>query len=70
MNKLIVKVKPNKKASRIVSINGNELIVELKAQPIEGRANRELLKLLKQYFKKNYRIVSGFNSKTKILEEY
>ncbi len=68
MNKLIVHVKPNKKVSRIVSMNGNELIVELSAKPVEGEANKELLKLLKKELGYNYRIVKGFRSRIKFLE--
>ncbi|MCD6589743.1 YggU family protein [Candidatus Woesearchaeota archaeon] len=69
MNKLIVRVKPGKRENRIISSNNNELVVEIAAPPVDGRANIELLKFLSKHFKKKFRIVSGHNSRIKILEE-
>jgi len=43
-------------------------IVYLKSQPEKGKANLELLKILKKYFKKEVRIKKGFTSKEKIVE--
>jgi uncharacterized protein (TIGR00251 family) len=61
----IVKVKPSKPKSKIIGMNKNILIIELNAKPIDGEANKELLKFLKEYYKHDFTIVSGLKSKTK-----
>ena len=62
-----VRVKPNSKKQDIKKEN-NILTVYLKSQPEKGKANQELLKLLKKHFKRDVRIKSGFTSKNKIIE--
>ena len=47
---------------------GEVYFVKLKSMPDEGRANLELVKVLKNYFKKPVKIKSGFTSKNKIVE--
>lgn len=42
--------------------------ISLKAKPIEGEANKELIKFLRKEFKQQARIVSGFKSKEKLIE--
>ena len=42
--------------------------INLKAKPIEGEANKELIKFLSKELKKNIRICSGFRNKEKIIE--
>ncbi len=66
--KIKIKVKPNSGKEEILKINDNEFFVYLKKPAQEGKANLELLKLLKKYFKKNVRIKSGFSSREKIVE--
>jgi uncharacterized protein (TIGR00251 family) len=42
--------------------------VWLKEKPIDEKANKELIKRLKKYFRKDIKMVSGFSSRIKILE--
>ena len=65
--KLKIKVKTNSQNNEIIKENDNYL-VKLKAKPIEGEANKELIKILSKYFKKQVRIVNGFRSKNKTIE--
>lgn len=62
---VIVKVKPSKRESRIVS--SDPFTIELKAKPIEGAANDELLRYLKEHVGPG-RITSGHASRTKRIE--
>lgn len=68
--KITVRVKPNAKKSGVEKV-GEEYIVSVKAPPIEGRANAELIEVLADYFKvpkSKIRIISGIRSKKKIVE--
>ena len=62
-----LKVKPNSKEQNIEKNNGL-YHVKLKSSPENNKANLELVKFLKEYFKKEVRIKSGFTSKNKIVE--
>lgn len=42
--------------------------VLVKAQPIENKANKEVIKLFHKKYKKPVRIVSGLKSKEKVIE--
>jgi len=42
--------------------------VLIKAQPIENKANKEIIKLFHKKYKQPIRIISGLKSKEKILE--
>lgn len=66
--KIIVKTKS--KNSKILGFDEEKkaYIVNVKSQPIEGKANKEIIKLFHKKFKKPIRIVSGLKSKEKILE--
>ncbi|MBT3985564.1 YggU family protein [archaeon] len=64
-----VRVKPNSKKQEVIEENG-VITVYLKAQPEKGKANKELLKILKKHFKKEVRIKSGFTSKEKTIILY
>ncbi len=41
--------------------------VEIKAKPVDGKANLEIEKFLSKHFGKKVRIISGFKSKMKII---
>ncbi len=50
---------------------GEFLLVRVKSPPVEGRANRELLEVLSDYFhvpKSRIRIVAGKSSRNKLVE--
>lgn len=68
---LQVKVKPNAKQSKIEEIGENQLIVFLKAPPIEGKANTELIKLLAKKYGVScsaITIKSGLSSRQKLIQ--
>ena len=61
-----VLVKTGKKQTEL--IEGDEWIINLKARPIDGKANEELIKFLSKKFKCKVEIVSGFTSKKKVVK--
>ena len=66
--RIVVKVRTS---SSIESINRQEdgtYVVSVRANRKKGKANRELLKILKKYFKSQPRIISGHTSILKIIE--
>jgi uncharacterized protein (TIGR00251 family) len=66
--KIRIKVKPNSGKEEILKVKENKYIIYLRKPAKEGKANLELLKLLKKYFKKDVKIKSGFSSREKIIE--
>jgi uncharacterized protein len=68
---LIVQITPNAPRSEIVGWLGEKLKIKIKAPPVDGKANAELVRFLAEKFsvKQNtIRIVRGETSKTKIIE--
>jgi uncharacterized protein (TIGR00251 family) len=68
--KIQVKVKPNSKTAE-VSQEGDSFIVKAKEPPKEGKANQAVIKLLAQHFgvpQSQVRILSGFRSRSKVIE--
>jgi uncharacterized protein len=67
-----VKVIPNKPISKIVDISDDGTMkIEIKAQPIEGKANQELIKYLAKSLGVNQNqviIMRGANSKNKLIK--
>lgn len=61
-----VKVKTNAKKFRI-RINGLTLLLDIRAIPREGEANKEIIKELKKFFKRDVEIVKGFKDKEKVI---
>lgn len=67
--KLHIKLHPNSSQEKIKEIEKDkEYEVWIKEKPIDGKANEELIKILKKNFKKNVKIVSGFTSRKKIVD--
>jgi uncharacterized protein (TIGR00251 family) len=67
--KISIKLHPNSSQEKIEEIEKDkEYEVWIKEKPIDGKANIELAKILKKYFKKNVKIISGFTSRKKIVE--
>ena len=68
---LDLKVVPNKKQNRIVKSEGDQsFMVELKAKPVEGRANQELIKYLAKVLgirQNQIMIIKGIHSHHKVL---
>jgi uncharacterized protein (TIGR00251 family) len=68
--KIQVKVKPNSRTEE-VSQEGDSFIVKVKEPPKEGKANQAVIKLLAQHFgvpQSQVRILSGFRSRSKVIE--
>ncbi|MDR9403259.1 MAG: DUF167 domain-containing protein [Halothece sp. Uz-M2-17] len=71
MQKLSVKVKPNSKQQKIETGEDGGLIIRLKSPPVDGKANKELIKLLATEYgvrKSQVTIKSGLTSKMKQVE--
>ncbi len=67
---LSIHVKPNSKEQKIIQENDN-LVVSLKSPPIKGKANKELLKLIKKKINiphMNVCLLSGFQNRDKIIQ--
>lgn len=68
--KIEVKVKPNSKFEEVVQ-EEHGLTVRVKDPPIEGRANRAVIKLLAKHFgvpESRVKILKGFTSRNKLVE--
>ena len=69
--KIEIYVTPNSKQQKIQKINDHSLEIWLKSKPERGRANKELLKLLADYFKvhqNQIQIIQGMKSKKKVIK--
>ena len=65
-----VKAKPASQEEKIIKISDNEFEVWVKEPPIQGRANRAIIKALAGYFKvpsSSVRIISGYTSRLKVI---
>jgi len=69
-SKFNVKLHPNSSQEKIKKLGGREKDYEvwLKEKPVEGKANKQLIKILKKHFKKNIKIIKGAKSRNKIIE--
>ena len=63
-----VKVFPKSGRAEIIKIKNSEYKVYLKSAPENNKANLELLKVLKRYFKKDVSIKLGHTSRNKVVE--
>ena len=68
MTKIKVIVKPNSGRQEIEKNSEDEFKVFLKSVPENNKANIELLKLMKKYFRKDVKFIKGKTSRKKILE--
>lgn len=68
--KIKVKIHPNSSLEKIEEIEKDkEYEVWMREKPIEGKANEELIKVLRKYFKsREIKITSGLSSRKKIVE--
>lgn len=74
--KINIHITPNAKNSEVIGeesdlFGGKVLKVKVAAPPIEGKANKELIKILSEYFdvsKSMISIVAGDKSRNKIVE--
>lgn len=63
-----IKVKANAGKQEVIKVDNRKYEVSLRSKAENNKANLELLKLLRRYFKKDIRIIAGVRSKNKILE--
>lgn len=64
-----VTAKPNSSKNEVAYDNEKNIYtVYIKASPDKGKANMELIKLLRRYFGKNVEIVRGFTGKHKVIK--
>lgn len=71
MMKISVHLKPGAKVNRIVKTDETHYRVWAKEVPVDGRANRALIKAISEHLNlKIYRVslVSGFTSREKVME--
>ena len=69
--KINVKVVPAAKVEQIQLSIDSSLKVWVKGKPIDGEANRAVIKILAKYFKvalSSVRIISGLTSRNKVIE--
>lgn len=64
--KIRVKTNANEQS---VENKGDYYLAKLKSLPQDGKANLELLKVLKKHFGKNFKIVRGLKNRNKIVCE-
>lgn len=67
---LKIKVEPRSSRSEIVGQYGDAIKVKLTSPPVDGKANSELIEVLAKEYgisKKDVEIISGFNSKNKLV---
>ena len=72
MKKLTIKITPRSSKNEIVGeLPGGIIKIKLKAPPVDGEANKELIKFLSREWKiskSNINILKGKTSRTKIIE--
>jgi hypothetical protein len=67
--KIFVKAKPDSNENKVEKIDDSNFVVSVKDPPVQGRANRAIIRLLSEYFHTpNIRIVSGHTSRQKIVD--
>ena len=69
--RLTVQVLPNAKNTEVVGLLDGALKIRLKAQPIEGQANEELIRFIATQIKvpkKQISVVRGITSRLKVVE--
>jgi hypothetical protein len=69
--KIFVKAKPNSHQTSVERIDESHFVVSVKEPPVNGLANKGIVKILSDYFgvgQASVRIISGFTSKNKLVE--
>jgi len=54
-----------------IQVNGNEITLSIKSEPRHGKANKEMVRKISQFFgvpENNINIISGLTSRKKIIE--
>jgi uncharacterized protein len=69
--KVWVKVQPRSSRDEILFCSGSKLKIYLKASPVDGKANKDLIEILAKHFKvkkTDIHIVTGKKSRNKLVE--
>ncbi len=66
--KIFVKAKPSSREEYVEKVDDTHFLVSVKEPPVQGRANKAIIKVLEGYFGKPATLVSGFSSKQKVFE--
>ena len=69
--RIYVRVIPRSSHNKITKISDNEYKVKLTAPPVNGEANKMLIKILAKHFnvsKSSLKIIGGKSAKTKIID--
>ena len=69
--KIVITAKPGAREEAVEKISETEYIVKVKEPPVDGKANRAILKALADYFNVpafQVRIVVGHTTKKKIID--
>ena len=66
--KIIVNVNPGSSKEEIIKLDPTSYKVYLKKHAVDGKANKELERLLKKYFKSKVKIIKGHTSRNKLVE--
>ena len=61
-----VYVKPHSKEFK-VALDGEDIVVHCREEPLKGKVNREIVRELSRLFRKQVEMVSGFSSRDKRL---
>ncbi len=54
-----------------IELNGNEITMSIKSEPKHGKANKEMIKKISEFFvvpENNIHIISGLTSRKKVIE--
>ena len=63
---LFVSVKTLQRENKLY-LEDNKVILQIKEPPTKGKANKEIIKFLKNQFKRKIKIESGLTSKNKVI---
>lgn len=69
--KIFVQAKASAKKERVEQVDATHFVVQVKAPPVQGKANAAIQKALAEYFditSSRVKILSGHRSKQKIFE--
>ena len=63
-------IQPRSSRNAVVGVHGNAIKIALTAPPVDGKANKELIKFLAKYFKlpkNSIQIIAGNSSRNKTI---
>jgi len=64
-----IKLHAGSSQEKIVYAGNGGYEIWIKEKPIDNKANLALERFLRKYFKKKFKVVSGFKSRDKVVEE-